>query len=430
MRTFIKNMTEKLSTRTSFVAITLVVAAIVPAVAFAWGPNRPTFTEANPADYVTFNSITDNRKWGDERNFMRIREAGTEGAFTDVATLQPGKQYDVVILYHNNAKTSLNASGVGVAQNAYARTEIPALVRKGQSNVKAMSYVGASNANPAYVYDHIDFTNNTTGDIALRYVKGSAKLTSNGAVNGAAISENLFTSTGTPIGYDALNGTLPGCDEFSGYIMYRLIADSPDFTFTKDVRLAGTKDWKDDVTVNKGDKVEYRLRYQNTGTVEQRDVVMKDVLPKGLTYVSGETDMINGNYPNGKRIDDSINGDGVNVGHYAPNGAGYIFLFAKADGDPCTVLTNTASVETRNGNLRDTATVRINGNCEKPVEALPTTGPIEVISGLMGIAAITIGVIYYMKSRRELEDALRSAQTHPTMTKVDDLTPAEPEHKK
>lgn len=423
MRTYIKTITEKLSTRVSLAAISVFVAIAVPAVAFAWGPNRATFTEANPADYVTFNSITDNRKWGDERNFMRIREAGTNADFTDVATLQPGKQYEVVILYHNNAKTSLNASGAGVAQGAYARTEIPALVGKGQNNVKAASYVGASNANPTSVYDHIDFNNNTNGDIALRYVKNSAKIRSNGAVNGAAISENLFSASGVPIGYEALNGVLPGCDEYSGYIMYTLVADSPDFTFTKDVRLAGTKDWKDDITVNKGDKVEYRLRYENTGTVEQRDVVMKDVLPKGLTYVAGETDMINGNYPQGKRIDDGINAGGVNIGHYSPKGAGYIFLFAKADGDPCTVLTNTASVETRNGNLRDTATVRINGNCATPVQALPTTGPVEVIAGLVGIAAITVGVIYYLKSRRELEEALHSAQTHPTMTKIEDLKP-------
>jgi Flp pilus assembly protein TadG len=45
---------------------------------------------------------------------------------------------------------------------------------------------------------------------------------------------------------------------------------------------------------------------------------------------------------------------------------------ARETGDPCTVLTNTASVETRNGNLQDSATVRINGNCATPVAALPT----------------------------------------------------------
>ena len=420
MRTLIAKLTSKLSNRVTISAAAVTLAVIAPTIALAWGPDRPTFTQANPANYVTFNSITDNPKWGDERNFMRIRDVASDETFRDTANLQPGKQYEVIVLYHNNAKTSLNASGEGVAKNAFARTELPAVIDAGKSNVKAMSYVGASNANPTSVYDHIDLTNTTNADIALRYVKNSAKLTSNGAVNGSPISESLFSSTGTPIGYDALNGTLPGCDEFSGYITFTIVADTPGFTFAKDVRLAGTKEWKDDITVNKGDKVEYRLGYKNTGTVEQKNVVFKDVLPRGITYIPGQTDLINGNNPNGKRLDDSINGDGVNVGAYAPNANAYVYLFAKADGDPCTVLTNTAAVETTNGNRTDTATVRINGKCETPVEALPTTGPIEVIAGLVGIAAITVGVVYYFKSRRDLETALHTAHSHPSMTKASD----------
>ena len=418
MRTLITKITHTFSNRITISITALAVAVIAPAIALAWGPDRTTFTEAHPADYVTFNSITDNRKWGDERNFMRIRDIASGETFRDAANLQPGKQYEVLILYHNNAKSSLNESGVSIAQNAYARTEIPAIVDSGASNVKAMAYVGASNANPTAVYDYIDFTNTTNADIALRYVKNTAKITSNGSVNGKAISEDLFGTGGTPLGYDSLNGVLPGCDQYSGYITFTLVADAPNFTFTKDVRLAGTKDWKDDITVNKGDKVEYRLLYKNTGTIEQKDVVMKDELPKGLTYVTGQTDLVNSNYADGKRLDDSINAGGVDIGHYGPGGAGYVYLFATADGDPCTVLTNTAAVETRNGYLKDTATVRINGTCATPVEALPTTGPVEVIAGLIGIAAITVGVVYYFKSRRDLESALHNAQTHPTTGKV------------
>lgn len=422
MKTYITNLKNKLSTQTIIIGVSTLIAIIVPVAAFAWGPtDRRLFTEANPADYVTFNSITDNRKWGDERNFMRIRDLDANADFGDVATLQPGRKYEVLILYHNNAKTSLNASGVGVAQGAYARTEMPAIVKGGQSNVKGMAYVGASNANPTAVYDHIDLNNNTNNDIAMRYIKGTAKMYSNGAVDGAAVSESIF-STGSPLGYDALNGVLPGCDEFSGYIKFTMVADSPDFTFAKDVRLAGTKDWKDDVTVNKGDKVEYRLSYKNTGTVEQTDVVMKDVLPKGITYLTGQTDLINSLVPNGKRMGDGIYGGGVNIGNYNPGANAFLYFFATIDGNPCEVLVNKAAIETDNGNREDTATVRINGSCAKPVEELPTTGPVEVIAGLIGIAAITIGVMYYMKSRRDLEDALRNAQTHPTMTKVDDLT--------
>ena len=60
-----------------FSAIVAMVAAaiIVPAALFAWGPSRQTFTTAQPADYITFNSIVDNPAHGDERNFVQVREA-------------------------------------------------------------------------------------------------------------------------------------------------------------------------------------------------------------------------------------------------------------------------------------------------------------------------------------------------------------------
>ncbi len=419
MRTFISHISSKLSTRFLAMFGTLMALAILlPAVAQAWGPDRPTFTQQVPASYITFNSITNNPKWGDERNFMRIRDIASGETFRDAANLQPGKQYEVIIIYHNNAAANLNL----VAQNAYARTEIPAIVRSGQSNVKAMSYVGASNANPTSVYDHIDLSNSTNADIALRYVKGTAKIASNGAVNGTTISESLFGSNGTPLGYNSLNGQLPGCDQYSGYITYTLVADSPAFTFAKDVRLAGTKDWKDAITVNNGDKVEYRLAYKNTGTIEQKNVVFKDVLPQGINYVAGQTDLVNSNNPNGKRLDDSINGDGVNIGNYGPGGAGYLYLFGTVNATPCSVLTNTASVETTNGNIEDKATVQVAGNCAPVATTLPTTGPAEVIAGFIGIAAITVGVVYYLKSRKDLEDALHQAQSQPTATKTTEAT--------
>ena len=60
---------------------------------FGWGPERETFTSKEPADYVTFNSITDNAGVGDERNFVRVREAGTQDKFGDLAKVIPDHEY-------------------------------------------------------------------------------------------------------------------------------------------------------------------------------------------------------------------------------------------------------------------------------------------------------------------------------------------------
>ena len=48
-----------------------------------WGPERETYTWEHPADKVTINSITDNPTLGDERNFVRVREYGTNDTYSD-----------------------------------------------------------------------------------------------------------------------------------------------------------------------------------------------------------------------------------------------------------------------------------------------------------------------------------------------------------
>lgn len=441
MRTFINTITRKASPKYIAAASMMLLTTIVlSTAALAWGPNRTTFTQENPADYVTFNSITNNPKYGDERNFFRVRDIASNQSYGDDATLVAGKEYEALIFYHNNAKTSLNESGKGIAQNAFARAEMPALVKANNTDTKAMAYVGASNANPTSVYDHITFKNPSTTDIALRYIPGSAKIASNGAVNGQSLGDSaIFSATGIKLGYSALDGKLPGCDQYSGYIVFRFVADQPAFTFAKDVRVNGTKDWSDNVSVKSGTKVDYRLSYKNTGTTEQKNVVLKDVLPKGLSYVAGSTKIQNANNPSGKTIEDGINAGGVNIGNYAPGANAFLVFTATVDAKTCDILINTAAAETNNGNKQDTAKVTIPGeNCKvaeckpgvptgdarctpvTPASELPTTGPAEVIAGLIGIAAITIGVVYYFKSRRELQDVLHDAQSQPTITKSTD----------
>jgi hypothetical protein len=111
--------------------LTIAAAVIVPAALYAWGPDRPTFTVQNAAPYVTFNSITNNQNVGDERNFVRIRELANGTTFGDSVQLQAGKTYEVMVFYHNNAKTELNdkigsdGKPVGVAQNVTARVQMP-----------------------------------------------------------------------------------------------------------------------------------------------------------------------------------------------------------------------------------------------------------------------------------------------------------------
>lgn len=419
--------------RTSALLAILAVTVIVPATLFAWGPSRQTFTTEKPADYVTFNSIIDNPTQGDERNFVQVREASASNTtYADSISLTAGKEYVVFMYFHNNASSSLNANGIGIAHGAYAKAQIPAVVANNGSS-KAVGYIGATNANPTQVWDDITFSNTTGGDIALRYVPSSTTIHSFGPVDGQTMADSIVTS-GAPIGYSALNGDLPGCNDFAGYITFRVKADQPNFTVQKQVRLAGSTTWSKSVTANAGDTVEYAIGYTNTGTTDQNNVVVKDTLPTGISYVSGSTALKNITNPNYKTVsDDLTNGIGINIGNYTPTSNAYLKFSAKIAADDklaCGVntLINTGRVETNNGSKQDTATVIVNKICQPneckpgipvgdkrcevtpPVVTPPTVTPPELphtgasdnIVALLGVGTLVTSIGYYVASRRSI----------------------------
>jgi uncharacterized repeat protein (TIGR01451 family)/LPXTG-motif cell wall-anchored protein len=348
-------------------------AIIVPAAVLAWGPSRPTFTYEHPAPYVTFNSITNNPKVGDERNFVRVREAGV-GNYTENATLQAGKSYEVMVYYHNNASSGLNASGAGIAKDVLLRMQMSANVAaNGKTDVAG--FITSSNAKPKEVYDTATLNNPSNGQMNLSFVAGSAKVTSNGAVNGATLPDSVFT-TGAKLGYDSLNGTLKGCNEFAGYVIFKIKANQPNFTVSKQVQKDGETGWKESVDAKPGDKVNYLVTYKNTGSTTQKNVVLKDTLPKGMSYVSGTTYVANATNPNGLLLgasSDKVTTTGINIGNYAPGAAAYIKYTAKvASNDNLPLcgpnkLVNKAMIETDNGGKSDTATVNVPKECKPPV---------------------------------------------------------------
>ncbi len=359
----------------SAAVLMLAAVAIVPAVLLAWGPGRPLYTVENAAPHVTFNSITNNQRVGDETNFVRIRELAPNTTFGDDVQLQPGKTYEVMLFYHNNAKSELNTKigpdgkPVGIARNTMARVQMPGRLDAG-ATATITGFVSADNATPKEVWDNARGV--SANAVALRIVPGSAKIaSSNGAVNGKPLPNELFT-TGTHIGYDKLDGVLPGCNEFSGYITYQFVVDQPNFTIDKQISVDGGKTWAESAKTTPGSTVQYRLIYKNTGTVQQDNVILKDELPAGVSYVPGSSQIANsatgGAY---KATVDGITGSGgYKIGSFAPNGNNYFKFSAKiADNDKLAkcgdnTLTNKVITFTDNGSKSDTADVTVPKECK------------------------------------------------------------------
>lgn len=385
----------------------LLACILIPAGLNAWGPARQTFTTAAPANYITFNSITDNPAHGDERNFMQVKEStASNTTYADSISLTPGKDYMVYMYYHNNAAANLNL----VATGTYAKAQIPAIVAKNSSNTKAVGYVGASNSNPGEVWDDISFSNTTGGDIALRFVPGSAKINNFGSVNGSTLSDNIVTS-GATLGYNALDGNVPGCAQYSGYVTFLLRADQANFTITKQIRLAGTTTWAKSVNAKIGDKVEYQIEYKNIGTTDQNNVVLKDVLPTGIAYDAGSTYLKNASNPSPKNVSDNIvSGSGLNIGNYTPGSNAFVKFSATVNATNAQLacgnnqLTNTGYAQTNNGSKEDVAVAVINKTCVTP-NVLPSTGPTSTIMTMIVLGGVAAGIGYVVTSRKSIKNS-------------------------
>lgn len=357
--TALKRFTKR---TTAFVAIAL-AAIIIPATLFAWGPERKTFTIAQPADYITFNSITDNPDVGDERNFVGIRETGSTALWTDSMQVQRDKEYTVRMYVHNNAATSLNL----VAKDVTARFTVPKNTAK---SIQIDGSITSSNAAPNMVYDHATFKSNE--DFNLAYVAGSLKYQNNAGT--FALPESALDQRGAKLGYQEMNGDIPGCFQYSGFVTFKVkpqFAPKNNFEMKKEVRKSGEKEWRESVTVKPGDSVDFQIRYQNIGETSQKDVVIKDQLPAGLSYVAGTSYLANGSNPSGVKISDNIvTSTGINVGTYAPQAAAYVKFTAKVNANDTlpkcgeNKLINKAQVIVDGGYKEDDASVTVPKECK------------------------------------------------------------------
>jgi hypothetical protein len=222
-----KNALAEVGLAVVTVAIALFIGTTVSADGPTFGPNRPTFTLANPAPRAVWNSIIDQQglppiAGGDERNFLWVREYG-RGDFQDQLAITGGRQYEAMIFFHNNAAENLNTADPhnAIMFRARARVALPSQLAAQEVGV-IRAYLMADNVDT--VWDEAWIISNEA--VTLTYVAGSARLFNNSTQmsnppgSGRVLPSSLFSSAGTLIGWHDLDGVLPGCTRFSGWIRF------------------------------------------------------------------------------------------------------------------------------------------------------------------------------------------------------------------
>lgn len=428
--------------------------------AYAWGPERQTYTNEHPASYATFNSITDNVAVGDERNFVRVREIGTEKPYSDEVEVTPGKEYEVYIYYHNNAASNTNSTGFGMATNSRVATSFPATLNAGSrgtiNGVLTWSYVTPEAPNTpkdGKVWDEAYLTSKTDG-ISMKYKPNSAVIHNGGSANGTILPTALFTEKGTPIGYNKLAGTIPGCAEYSGYITYILVANKTDASLEKKVSLNG-ENWEENITAQLGQNVSYMATFTNTGSTTLTGIVISDSSSDKLSLVPGSIKVYDAANPNGKAIEDIIATTGYAVGDLAPGASIRVTYQLKVadDADCGANLKNTISVKYNSGEEKtDGANVTVEGDCE-PIppedcstnpdlpgckedcttnpnlpecQRIPDTGPVEIILAIIIILGLGGAGYYYYRTQKKVKSVESKVSGKPGKSDKKDATPENP----
>ncbi len=189
---------------------------------FAWGPERPQYTMDNPAEHAVFNSIVDNPAVGNEFDFVRVVEKNTGNEYVSNLTIEAGKQYEVYIYYHNDASATYNDrehNYIGGARETRMSSSFPLELAANQRGT-ITGRISSTTTTPAAVWDEAYVTAKQA--MTLHYVEGSAKIYNNWPVSGSVLSTRLFSTEGTYIGLTELNGVIPGCEAYSGSVIYTI----------------------------------------------------------------------------------------------------------------------------------------------------------------------------------------------------------------
>lgn len=351
--------------------VMLAFALFMPMPAYAWGDNiggRDTYSlqEVNEGaldDTIAFNSISiqdsdytwykeatgENLPSGtitEEVNYVGARMVGENQGAQNVwngneIEAVDGEFYYIRLYAHNNNPGGYDA----VAEDTKVSFNIP---QESAASIRVNGYITSANAYPSEYVDYVDFV--AGQPFHLEYLYGSALLESSGigANGGVTLSDDIVASEsgGVLIGYDELNGRVPGGYEYASYItiMVKVVYDYS-FALDTQVRLAGSADdsWQKEGDAEIGGTIEFQLTYENTDDFTQEDVVIRSVLPANLEYVSGSTVLYNVNHPNGLVLDtDAVVADnGINIGAYTAGSNAFVRFTAKVEDEDLAWGSNT-----------------------------------------------------------------------------------------
>jgi len=349
-------------------------------------PNDPGYDHGRCGSLTgpVFDSFINTNVYGDERNFTRIAPvvAGQSPVDADYSKenvpANADGEYWVRVYVHNNANQGINDAThnfAGVATNTKVRLEIA----QGQANgVDVMGSISADNAAPGTVWDSGTLVNDSQ-KFSVSYENGSAMIYNQAHQSGAALSDDIVGANGTQIGFDQMDGKVPGCFQYSAYVFVKVKVNTPKVQISKQTREVVTDDkgvktgvgtYSNTMGVKPGDLVAFHLHVKNTGSTFADHVTVRDTLPAGLTLDPGSILLVTPGKANETLPDNALTAGGDDLSSFAAGADSDIYMRAvvgKPVDDTCKIV-NTAFVKGDNSpETSDSATLTFDQSlCEHP----------------------------------------------------------------
>lgn len=175
---------------------------------YPWGPKRPVFNIDGSNGFPKtpiFNSIHNNPNYGDERQFVIVKDSSilTAGHWQEELQVVPGHSYKMRIYINNSASDR--------AAVAATNTRVKAIIPKhpGMSHM-IWGLVMADNSSPEHVWSSAFL--HAKQPVTLTFISGSARLYNNVRPReGFLLPDSIATNDGALIGYTDIDGViLPG----------------------------------------------------------------------------------------------------------------------------------------------------------------------------------------------------------------------------
>ena len=262
--------------------ITLTIAALVSTAAVGFADFASAAVAFNTFDISYSPSLNHDLPLIDAKNFTKNGSFSASQADHDNGvSADQGDVIEFQIYYHNGSTPEDIAHNVIVKATLPGGTktdhEVSASIDSDETAPVSSSGRGGN------IVIHV-----TGQPQTLEFISGSVAHFPNRA------AQTIVPSNGSSLLGSGLNiGDIKGCFDFSGFVRFKArvgnVQADRNLTIQKKVLnvTRGDSFFQDSVTANPGDRVRFEIRADIGGNIPQNHVIVRDILPSRLNYISG-----------------------------------------------------------------------------------------------------------------------------------------------